>query len=128
MSRKTRQNRITSPELLAKVNPDNLRLKKDYLAYCDSVGRSRTTIDSYINDLDIYLCWNLLHNKNKFFIDMTKRDFVSYLGWLLNENQNSPARVRRLRSTLCSLSNYIEAILDDEYPDFKPIVKRLSRL
>ena len=33
MGRKTKQNKITSPELLAQVNPENTRLLDDFLVY-----------------------------------------------------------------------------------------------
>ena len=36
MPRKTKQNDITSPELLSQVNPDNMRLKHDFLDYLRS--------------------------------------------------------------------------------------------
>lgn len=70
--------------------------------------------------------WNLLNNNNKHFIEMTKRDFIAYQNWLLNENQNSPARVRRLRSTLSALSNYIENVCDDIYEGYRSIVKKIE--
>ena len=34
--------------------------------------------------------------------------------------------VRRLKSTLSSMSNYIESILDDEYKDFRPIIRKVE--
>ena len=70
--------------------------------------------------------WVLLNANNKFFIDITKRDLVSYQNWLINENENSPARVRRLKAVISSLSNYIENILDDEYPNYRSIVKKIE--
>lgn len=45
---------------------------------------------------------------------------------MLNENENSPARVRRLKAALSSLSNYIEAILDDEFPSFRNIINKVE--
>lgn len=126
MARKTVQNSITSPELLSKVNPENKRLVEDYISYLRSVRRAETTIRGYQNDLDIFFCWNVLHNRNKFFTDITKRDIIAYQNFLLNEHKNSPARVRRLKATLSSLSNYIENILDDEYPNFRSIVKKIE--
>ena len=33
MSRKTKMNHITSPELIDKINPDNIQLKNDFLDY-----------------------------------------------------------------------------------------------
>ena len=97
MGRKTKQNHITTPELIAQINPENARLVKDYLTYLRSMNRSDTTIEAYKSDLDIFFVWVLLNANNKFFIDITKRDLVSYQNWLINENENSPARVRRLK-------------------------------
>lgn len=67
MPRKTKQNDITSPELLSQVNPENMRLKEDFISYLQSVQRSPKTIAGYSNDLDIFWVWNLQHNGNKFF-------------------------------------------------------------
>lgn len=126
MPRKTKQNSITSPELLEQINPENKRLMEDYLTYLESVQRSPKTIKSYKNDLEIFFTYDLQHLDNKFFVNVTKRDIVSYQNWLMNENKNSPARIRRLKSTLSSLGNFIENILDDEYKDFRSIVKKIE--
>lgn len=126
MGRKTKQNKITSPELIERINPENLRLINDFMTYLDSIQRSPNTIKSYLNDLHIFFVWNLQNNKNKFFIELSKRDIISYQNWLINNNENSPARVRRLKSTLSSLSNYVENILDDEFEDFRPIVRKVE--
>lgn len=128
MSRKTRMNVLTSDELIKQVNPDNTRLKEDFLSYLQSIQRSPKTIYSYENDLDIFFVWNAQHNRNKFFPEITKRDLVSFQYWLLNENGNSPARIRRLKSTISSLSNYIEVICDDEkeFKDFHSIIKKIE--
>lgn len=126
MGRKTQQNDITSTELLQKVNPKNLRLRKDFINYLQSIQRSPKTIKGYNNDLDIFFVWNLLNNDNKFFISITKRDLISYQSYLASDNNNSPARIRRLKATLSSLSNYIENILDDEYKEFKSIVRKIE--
>lgn len=128
MARKTQQNDITNDELLKQVNPKNTRLKNDFLNYLDSIQRSKLTIKGYNNDLDIFNVWNLQHNDNKFFIDLTKRDLIAYQSWLDNNNNNSPARIRRLKSTLSSMSNYISNILDDEpeFKHFKPIVLKVE--
>jgi integrase len=126
MGRPTKQNKITSPELLDKINPENKRLLDDFLTYLKSIQRSDTTILSYKNDLEIFFVWNLLNNNNKEFVKISKRDIIAYQNWLINTNGNSPARVRRLKSTLSSLSNFIENILDDEYKDFRPIIRKVE--
>lgn len=126
MPRKTKMNDITSPEKLRRVNPKNMTLLADYLDYLRSVQRSETTIRAYEHDIQIAWCWNLENNDNKYFIDWTKRNIVAYQNWLLNNNENSPARIRRLKATLSSLSNYIESVLDDEYPNFRNIVLKVE--
>lgn len=128
MPRKTKQNDITSPELLEQINPKNKRLLKDYLLYLKSVQRAETTINSYQNDLEIFFVWLLQNADNKFFAKITKRDIIAFQNYLLNENKNSPARIRRIKATLSSLSNYIENVLDDDEDckGFKNIIHKIE--
>ena len=126
MGRKTRQNKITSPELIAQINPKNIRLMNDFLEYLRSIGKADSTVKAYTSDLYIFFVWVLQNADNKYFPEISKRDIISYQNWLLRNNENSPARVRRLKSTLSSLSNYIEAILDDELPNFRSIVRKIE--
>lgn len=128
MSRKTKMNSITSPELVSQINPDNIRLKEDFLEYLKSIQRSTGTISGYSNDLDIFFVWVMKNAKNKSFVDITKRDLVAYQNWLINENENSPSRVRRLKAAISSLSNFVEAILDEEpeFKGFRSIVRKIE--
>ena len=126
MSRKTKMNSITSSELISNISPDNIRIKQDYISYLKSTQKSEGTIYCYENDLDIFFVWNLQFNNNKSFINISKRDIVSFQNWLINTNHNSPARVRRIKATLSSLSNFIESICDDEYPNFKNIIHKVE--
>lgn len=126
MGRGTIMNSITSDELLKQVNPENKQLLSDFISYLRSVQRSETTIHGYENDIQIAWVWCLKFNGNKFFIDWTKRNIVAYQNWLLYDNKNSPARVRRLKAALSSLSNYIENVIDDEYPNFKNIINKVE--
>lgn len=126
MGRKTKQNKITNPELISQINSKNIRLMNDFLEYLRSVGKAETTIKAYANDLNIFFVWVLQNADNKYFPEISKRDIVSYQNWLLRNNENSSARVRRLKSTLSSLSNYIEAIMDDELPNFRSIIRKIE--
>lgn len=126
MARKTQMNKLTSPELLAQVNPKNLELLEDFVEYSRSIQMSETTIAAYQSDIKIAWVWSLQQNNNAFFCDWTKRQIVKYQNWLLNNNHNSPARVKRLKASLSSLGNYIENMLDDEYPDFRNIIKKVG--
>ena len=126
MGRATKMNKLTDAESIAAINPENARLISDYIDYLRSTQKSPTTISVYKNDLEICMVWCLRFNRDKEFVNWTKRDIISLQNWLVNENGNSPARVRRIKATLSSLSNYIEAILDDEYPGFRNIIHKVE--
>ena len=129
MARTTKMNKLTSPELLAKVNQNNLDLRDEFLNYLRAIKRSEGTIYQYRNDLDIFFCWVLEHAKNKDFTKITKRDLIAFQGWLINDNGNSPARVRRIKATVSSLSNFCENILadeDEDYTNFRSIVRKIE--
>lgn len=123
--RQTVYNNISSPEKLKLVNPENIQLGNDFLEYLTSIDRSKGTVESYRSDLNIFWCWCLEFNNNKFFVDLSKREIAKFQNHCLNEWGWSPARVRRVKSTLSSLSNYIENMLDDEY-DFRPIIRKIE--
>lgn len=124
-TRKTVYNYICSPEKLAQVNPENIQLGNDFLEYLTSIDRAKTTVESYRSDLNVFWVWCLEHNNNKFFVDLTKREIAKFQNYCLNTWGWSPARMRRVKSTLSSLSNYIENMLDDEY-DFRPIIRKIE--
>lgn len=128
MARKTVYNNITTPELLAQVNEENLYLMKEFLDYLKSIDRAKTTIYQYEQDLNIFWAWNLQNNGNKEFIKITKREFAKFQNHAINEWQWSPKRTRRVKSVLSSLSNFIEAIMDEEpgYENYHAVVKKIE--
>ena len=125
-TRKTVYNNICSPEKMAQVNPENIQLGEDFLEYLTSIDRAKTTIESYRHDLGVI--WVLILDllNNKFFVDLSKRDIVKIQNHCLNVFGWSPARMRRVKSTMSSLSNYIESMLDDEFSDYRPIVRKIE--
>jgi len=128
MPRKTIRTKITSPEKTAQINKGNMRLKDDFLLYLKSIQRSPGTIAGYDSDLLIVFTYILDNLDNKDFHKLTKRDIIALQNWLV-ENGNSPARIRRVKSAISSLSNYIENILADdepEYKDYRPIVRKIE--
>ena len=128
MPRKTKQNSITSPEKTAKINKANMRLKDDFLMYLKSLQRSDGTIAGYDNDLLIVFTYIMENLDNKDFAKLSKRDIISLQNWLVS-NGNSPARIRRIKSAISSLSNYIENILVDDEPEFagyRSIVRKIE--
>lgn len=126
MGRKIQHNNIVTEDLLTQCNPENIELGNDFLDYLRSIDRSPNTIDAYKHDLSIFWTYLLIHCNNKFFIDLTKRDISKYQSYCLTEYKWSPARMRRVKSTLSSLSNYVENMLDDEFEDFRPIIRKIE--
>lgn len=128
MPRKTVRQSITSAEKLQQINKDNMRLKEDFLDYLKSLRRSEGTIAGYSNDLDIVFTYMLDRLGNKDFRKLTKRDIISIQNWLVS-NGNSPARIRRVKSAMSSLSNYCENILADDDPDYdgyRAVVRKIE--
>lgn len=125
MGRSTVYNDIVTDELWEQVNPDNKELLEEFIEYLHSTDKSELTIINYKSDIQICFVWALKHNKNKFFVDFTKRDIMKYQNWLINTLSLSPSRVRRLRSAISSMSNFIENILDEDYPNFRNIVNKI---
>lgn len=128
MPRKTKMNSITSADKTAKINPNNLKLKDDFLSYLKSVRRSAGTINGYDNDLLIVFTYIMENLRNKDFQKLTKRDIISLQNWMV-DNGNSPARIRRVKSAISSLSNYCENILADDEPEFegyRSIVRKIE--
>lgn len=125
-TRKTVYNYICSSEKLAQVNPDNIQLGNDFIEYLTSIDRARSTIESYKSDLNVIWVLILELANNRFFVELSKRDIVKIQNHCLNVFSWSPARMRRVKSTMSSLSNYVESMLDDEFKDYRPIVRKIE--
>ena len=125
MARKTRRDLQTSPELISQISKENRNLIKEFLDYLKATGKAETTILAYTNNLHLFFVWNLLHNDNKFFVDFTKRDVLKYQSHLIGDLELSSSRIRGRKTTLSSLSNFIESMMDDVFLNYKPIINRI---
>ncbi|MFP4457786.1 MAG: tyrosine-type recombinase/integrase [Clostridia bacterium] len=126
MTRKTNYNKIVDKELWGQVNEDNKKLLSKWLTYLKVSDKSPQTIYQYKNDMKIFFVFCLDNLDNKFFVELTKGDIIEFQGYLVGELELSSSRVRRLRSTLSSMSNYIESILDEKYPDFRNLISKIE--
>lgn len=128
MGRKTVYNNITSPELIAQILPENRQLGDDFLQYLQSIDRSPNTIEQYKSDLSIFWVWNLQNNNNKPFIKITKREFSRFQNHCLNTWGWSSNRVRRVKSVVSSMSNFIENILDEEeeFEGYRSVIRKIE--
>ena len=125
-TRKTVYNNITSDEKMSFVNPENIQLGNDFIEYLTSIDRAKSTIESYKADLKVIWVLILDLANNRFFVELSKRDIVKIQNHCLNVFGWSPARMRRVKSTMSSLSNYIESMLDDEFKDYRPIIRKIE--
>lgn len=126
MARETSHNHIITDENKRLFNEDSVRLLDEFMIYLQTIGRAEGTIEGYRNDIEMFFVWNLEKNKNKFFIDVTKKDIMFFQNYCMNVLKVGSARYRHMRSALSSMSNYIENMCDDEYPTFKNIVNRVE--
>ena len=114
MARTTVYNHITTEEKIAEINENNTWLINEFLEYLASIDRAPQTLRSYKSDLHIFFVWNIDFNNNKDFVKLTKREIAKFQNYAINEWHWSPRRVRRVKSTLSSMSLFIENILDED--------------
>lgn len=115
---------ITSEALTAKINKQNIKLMKQFLKE-KSIRTSTKTIKVYESNILIFMTWNLLHNNNKLFTDIKKIEFSDFFYFASEEMRLGSSRLNNLRSTLSSLSNFIEKFMDEEYPDFRNVILKV---
>ena len=124
MARKTVYNdNLTST--WQEVNEKNKKLLKEFICYCIANNKSPKTCEQYKAQLKVFFCWNYTENNDKFFVDIKKKELVNFFGWG-REMGWSPCRLASLRAVLSSFSNYIERILDEDYPTFRNLIKVLE--
>ena len=117
---------LVTPEDWARVELQNKQLIEEFINYLVASDKSPQTIKQYEAWLKVFFVWNLRKNNNKFFIDMKKREFMNFFGDGRLKYGWSPNRLSSMRAVLSSLSNFIERILDEDYPTFRNIVKVLE--
>ena len=128
MARTTVYNNITKTDDILNLSEQNKFLISEFLDYLKSIDRSPSTIKQYENDLKIFFCWNFENNGNKDFINITKREYIKFQNYALTEWGWSSKRLRRVKSVISSLSNYIENILDEEeeFQDYRSVIKKIE--
>ena len=124
--RSTVYHNLVTPEKWGKVNEKNKNLINEFTDYLRSANKSPATIKQYEAQLRTFFVFVLERCENKFFVNLKKREFVKYFGYLTNELEVSPNRICSMRAVLSSLSNFIERILDEDYPQFRNLVKVLE--
>jgi len=126
LGRKTVYNKIFNESEWAEVNPQNKELFEEWRNYLLSTDKSKGTVDQYFHD-GRQICIIIKRVcRNKFIVDLNKRDIIAFQGYSINTLGHSPNRTRRIRACLSSLCNFVENIMDDLYPDFRNIVNKIE--
>ena len=110
------RNNIYSDEVYEKVNKESKLVLEDYILELKAKGRAVTTIEQYVFDIRMYLCYIYENANNKSILELKKRDFRNFF-LMLQETGKSSARINRVQS---SLRNLLEFVVDDEdeYEDY----------
>lgn len=124
--RKTYRKVITSPELIEQINPENKKLMERFLKNF-ATKRSPNSVVSYRSNLNIFMCWNIIENDNKFFIDIKKRELMDFFDYAVTELQWSSNRFAQCHSCLSSFSAWVENFYDEDYPTFRNLLPKIEK-
>lgn len=124
--RETFRKIITSEELIAQINPKNIKLMERFLKNF-ATKRSPKSVVVYRSNLNIFFVWNLLENDNRPFVEIKKLHLMDFFDYGLSELQWSPNRYNTMHSTLSSFSAWIENFFDEEYPTFRNLLPKIEK-
>ena len=99
------------------VNSENKEILNDYILEMKSKRKAEKTIEQYVFDIKMFLCWSVDNIGNKSVLSMKKRDFRRFfLG--MQERGLSASRINRVQ---CSLRNMLNFCCEDDdlYEDYE---------
>lgn len=104
-------------EAWEKVSDENKEILDDYSMELEVQGKAPKTIYQYQADIKGFLCWNAEHNKDKYLLDLKRKDFVKFqLGQTRAGTSN--ARINRFQSSLRNMLQYC-VMEEDLYPEYQ---------
>lgn len=121
MGRETFKKKIVTDDLLKQISRQNVKLGERFLRE-KGTRCSELTIKNYRSDLNIFWCWNFMYNDDTFFIDIKKFELADFFAYAVKDLKWGGSRFARMKSTLSSLSEFVERFFDKEFPDFRNIV------
>lgn len=124
--RKTFRKVITSPELTAQINKDNIKLMERFLKNF-ATKRSPKSVTVYRSNLTMFLTWNLLYNENKLFTDIRKIEYADFFDFCVSELHWNANRYHQCHSSLSSFSAWIENYFDEDYPQFRNLLPKIEK-
>lgn len=126
MARETTKVLQTTEEEINNILPENKELLEEFINYLESTDHATTSLKVYRNNLEIFFIYLTKNFKNKDFVDIKKRDILSFQSFMVKNNLSS-ARIKNIKSSISSCSNFIENVLDEEpkWENFKNIVNKI---
>lgn len=126
--RKTFRKVITSDELIASINPENVKLMNRFLKNF-ATKRSPKSVVVYQSNLNMFFCWCVENLENRPFTKLKRLDFLDFFDYALVELKWSPARFAQMASCLSSFSDWIETYYGDVegYENFRNLVKKIEK-
>ena len=125
--RETFRKIITSEELIANINPQNVELMERFLKNF-ATRRSPNSVYNYRSNLNIFFCWCETELDNKLFVDIKKFELIDFFDFCVTELKWSSNRYAQMHSCLSSFSKWIENIYDERYPMFRNLLPKIEKL
>lgn len=124
--RETYRKLITSPEVKAQINPQNIKLMERFLKNFATKNSPRSVV-SYRSNLNMFFCWNVLENENKFIVDIKKFELMDFFDYGVTELKWGSNRYAQMHSCLSSFSTWIENMYDEKYPSFRNLLPKIEK-
>ena len=126
MGRKTEKVLLTTPEEIENILPENKELMEDFLNYLETTDHSPKSIFVYKNNLEIFFVYLYKKEHNIDYVKVKKRHILNFQNYMVKGGLSS-ARIRNIKSTLSSLGNFIESMLDEEpkWENFRNIINKI---
>lgn len=124
--RETYRKVITSPELIAQINPENVKLMERFLKNF-ATKRSPKSVINYRSNLNIFFCWNVENNDNVSFVKIRKYELMDFFDFCVTELKWSSNRYAQCHSALSSFSTWIENVYDEKYPNFRNLLPKIEK-
>lgn len=133
MARGRIYNVIATEEELEKVNERNMELWRGWEMYLKTASKSLGTIKNYKSDVvNFFFGWLMKYRDNKFFGDIVPKDILLFQNYIMEDLGLNNNRVRRIKDSLSSFSNYVVEFEDiDGFENIIRVVpspKRIYRL
>ena len=124
--RETYRKVITSEELIAQINPENIKLMERFLKNF-ATKRSPKSVIVYRSNLTMFFCWCVENVDNKAFTELRKIEILDFFDYALSELRWSPNRFANMHATLSSFSAWIENYYDEDYPEFRNLLPKIEK-